>query len=306
MFELMQLRCFVAVADELHFGRAADRMNMTQPPLSRQIQILERVLGVELIERTSRSVKLTAPGRAFLPDARRILSMADAAAVTVKRIASGHAGTITIGFTASTGYSLLPRLVEHVREQLPEVDLNLREMVTTEQHDALLGGGIDVGLMRSPAITDELETRHLTSEKMLFAVPTNSRFHAHPPRQPADLNDVPLIMYSPDGARSFYDLLQTMFASAHARPNFVQFITHIHSMLGLVDAGLGVALVPEGARALRFENVSFLDIKDDGGLDAELHLVWRPSNRNAALVKFVDKVMELADRPSASPMHNLN
>jgi DNA-binding transcriptional LysR family regulator len=119
MFELSQLRCFVATAEELHFGRAAQRLNMTQPPLSRQVQLLERILGVTLLDRTSRSVRLTPAGRAFLLEARRILRLAESAALATRRIASGEAGQIAIGFTAASGYNFLPRLVILSRPACP-------------------------------------------------------------------------------------------------------------------------------------------------------------------------------------------
>src|SRR5690242_13633333 len=138
MFEFSQLRCFVAVGEELHFGRAAQRLNMTQPPLSRQIQSLERILGVVLLERTSRSVRLTAAGRAFLIESQRILRLANSAALTTRRIASGTAGRVAIGFTAASGYSFLPSLVKLARTQLPDVDLTLRELVSGDQVEALV------------------------------------------------------------------------------------------------------------------------------------------------------------------------
>jgi DNA-binding transcriptional LysR family regulator len=148
MFELSQLRCFVATAEELHFGRAAQRLNMTQPPLSRQVQLLERILGVTLLDRTSRSVRLTPAGRAFLLEARRILRLAESAALATRRIASGDAGQIAIGFTAASGYNFLPQLVILSNARLPNADLTLREMVTREQVEALLTGRIDIGLVR--------------------------------------------------------------------------------------------------------------------------------------------------------------
>lgn len=153
MFELSQLRCFVAVAEELHFGRAAERLHMTQPPLSRQVRLLEHQIGTELLERTSRSVKLTAAGRGFLPDAARILRLADEAAATARRIATGAAGTLAIGFTASVGYGLLPSLVSAVRAASPDVRLTLKEMVSGAQLEALDARLIDVGLLRHPSST---------------------------------------------------------------------------------------------------------------------------------------------------------
>ena len=132
LFELRQLRCFVAAADELHFGRAARRLNMTQPPLSRQIQLLEHALGVRLFERSSRNVALTSAGRVFLLEARRILRLSESAALATRRVASGEAGTVTIGFTAASGYSYLPRLITLCRERLPNITIHLKEMVSAD------------------------------------------------------------------------------------------------------------------------------------------------------------------------------
>ena len=130
MFELSQLRCFVAVAEERHFGRAALRLNMTQPPLSRQIRLLEHQVGTELLHRTSRSVSLTAAGRSFLPDAARLLRLAEEASASARRVAGGMAGTLGVGYTATVGYGLLPSLVRAIRARVPGVSLTLKEMVS--------------------------------------------------------------------------------------------------------------------------------------------------------------------------------
>src|SRR6516165_2250826 len=148
MFEISQLRCFVAVGEELHFGRAAQRLNLTQPPLSRQIRLLEHQVGTQLLERTSRVVRLTAAGKAFFPDAARILRLAEEAASTAQRIAKGEKGSIAIGFTAAFGYGVLPEIVRRLRERAPGISLTLKEMVTGSQLEALHSGQLDVGLMR--------------------------------------------------------------------------------------------------------------------------------------------------------------
>jgi DNA-binding transcriptional LysR family regulator len=148
MFELSQLRCFVAAAEELHFGRAAQRLNMTQSPLSRQIQLLERILDVTLLERTSRTVSLTPAGRVFLIEARRIVRLAESASLSARRVAKGDAGKVAIGFTAVSGYTLVPQIVAQARASLPNIELELREMVSTDQTDALLTGLIDIGFVR--------------------------------------------------------------------------------------------------------------------------------------------------------------
>ena len=148
MLEISQLRCFVAVAEELHFGRAAERLNMTQPPLSRQIRLLEHQVGTPLFERTNRVVRLTAAGKAFFPEAGRILRLTEEAAVTARRVAQGDRGSIAIGFTATFGYGVLPDLVRGLHDRSPNISLTLKEMVTSAQLEALAMGQLDVGLMR--------------------------------------------------------------------------------------------------------------------------------------------------------------
>src|SRR5687767_5277407 len=143
-FTLEQLRGFVAVADELHFGRAAARLRITQPPLSRQIQKLERVVGAQLLERDNRRVTLTAAGQVFLIEARRLLALADSAPELARRVSSGATGVVRLGFTAASTYGILGRLLNDLSDALPDVDIDLSEMVTREQVAALLNGEIDL------------------------------------------------------------------------------------------------------------------------------------------------------------------
>lgn len=166
-----QLANFVVVAEELHFGRAAERLRMTQPPLSRQIQLLESELRVQLFDRSNRTVRLTPAGRAFLVEARRLLRRAEHAAVSVRQLSSGEAGTITIGFTAASAYAMLGTLLETTRTAMPNVDVALREMVTMDQLQALAEGGLDLGLVRPPVTSAELDSRTALREPLLAAVP---------------------------------------------------------------------------------------------------------------------------------------
>lgn len=286
MFELIQLRCFVAVAEELHFGRAAARLNMTQPPLSRHIQVLERILGVELFHRNSRSVRLTAAGGAFLGEATRIVEMADSSIATARAAAEGRMGMVTLGFTAASGYSVVPRFIGHLQQKMPDIRLLLKEMVTGEQVDALLNGRIDLGLLRPPIHRPDLDCIPVLQERFIVcshvSVPAEKR-----PRKLADFNGLPLIMYAPDKARYFHDLLTGLFASARAEPHLVQYLAQIHSILMLVSAGHGFALVPETATRLHPEDVAFSEL-EDGGPIVELYAAWRPENENPALPIVLD------------------
>jgi DNA-binding transcriptional LysR family regulator len=287
LFELSQLRCFVAAAEELHFGRAAERLHMTQPPLSRQIQILERVLGVQLLARTSRIVRLTSAGRTFLPEARRILHLAESAAVSTRRTAAGDLGSVAIGFTAAGSYSFLPELIIAARERLPGVDLVLEEMVTAEQVEALASRRIDVALLRPP-VRREFDSLRVVREPLLAALPADHRLAKG--RRPAlgDFDRQPFVMYSPYEARYFYDLLAAIFAKAGVAPRYVQHMSQVHAILALVRAGLGAALVPAAAASLRFQGVVLRPVETRPARPVELYLAWERNNDNPALPAFVD------------------
>lgn len=297
MFELSQLRCFVAVAEELHFGRAATRLNMTQPPLSRQVQLLEHALEILLLERTSRSVRLTLAGRAFLPEARRILQLADGAGLAARRVARGEAGSIVLGCTAAASYGLLPQLVSFTTAAMPGIDLVLKEMVTTDQLEALASGRLDLGLVRHPFGRQSVESACVLREPLLLAIPEGHALGQNHEPAIVDLDGQPFIMWSPMEARYFYDLVSGICASAGVRPLPVQFITQTHTMLALVSAGLGLALVPEAARALQFEGVVLRPLRSPQRIVAELYLVWRRDITNPALPAFRDAVVRKFEVP---------
>ena len=292
MFSLARLSCFIAVAEELHFGRAAERLHMTQPPLSRQIQQLENELGVQLIDRTTRSVTLTPAGVAFLPDARRILQLAEGAALTVKRVPAGDLGTVVVGFTAASAHAVLPRLLDKAREQLPDVQLELREMVTAAQIEGLMTGELDLGMARPPLKRPGLVSRPLLHEQLVAAVPS-----AHPlaalPRQLTltDLDGQDVIMYSPVEARYFNELLISTFTIAGATPRYVQYVTQVHTMLVLVRSGIGIALVPASAATLHPNDVVFRSVGAFRERPVELDAVWRGDSTNPALLRLLRDVL---------------
>jgi DNA-binding transcriptional LysR family regulator len=294
--DLHQLRCFVTVAEELHFGRAAVRLNMTQPPLSRQIQLLEHTLDAPLFDRTSRSVRLTPSGRGLLVEARRILKLAASAVVVAKRIASGKSGLIKIGFTAGAAYSFLPKLISICRARLPEIELVLREMVSTDQIEALASGQIDIGLVRPPIAHPELDAIRVFSEPLLAAVPKGHKLARKKTLMIRDLDAQPFVMYSPFESRYFYDLLVTQFTTARILPRYVQHLSQIHSVLALVRAGLGLALVPSSAAALRFTGVVLRPIQLRPVRPVELFLTWRRDHDVPALPTLLGIVQNLSRR----------
>lgn len=287
MFTLAQLTNFVAVAEELHFGRAAERLRMTQPPLSRQIQLLEGNLRVQLFDRTNRSVRLTPAGRAFLHEARRILRQSEQATLAVRQVSTGEAGSIAIGFTAASAYSMLGTLLDTARTVMPGVEIVLREMVTRDQLDALAQSGLDLGLVRPPVSDQELNSRPAVQERLVAALPSD-----HPlalstqPEEPLDItafDGQDVLMYSPIESRYFHELLISVFRAARITPVLTQYLSQVHSILALVNGGWGIALVPETATQLRYAGVAFREIRLTSPAPVELALAWRKNNDNPAL-----------------------
>ncbi|MFJ8693237.1 LysR substrate-binding domain-containing protein [Streptomyces roseolilacinus] len=284
MFTLAQLTSFVAVAEELHFTRAAERLNMTQPPLSRQIQLLEGELRVQLLDRTNRTVRLTPAGRAFLVEARRILRQSEHAALAVRRVSTGEAGAIAVGFTAASAYSALGGLLETARAALPGVEIVLQELVTRDQLKALSEGSLDLGLIRPSAAGADLTSRTAVREGLLAALPArHPRAAVDGPMRIEDLDGEDFLMYSPIEARYFHELLVSIFRTAGVRPVFTQYLTQVHSILALVHAGWGTALVPEAAARMRYGGIVFRRVSLPDPRPVELNLVWRRNNDNPAL-----------------------
>jgi DNA-binding transcriptional LysR family regulator len=283
MFTFDQLAGFIAVAEELHFGRAAERLNMTQPPLSRQIQKLEKTIGTELLERDNRKVQLTPAGEAFLEEARRLMALATRAPITARRIATGRSGMLRVGFTAASGFSILGPLLEEISEIIPDVDIDLQELVTGEQIQGLLSGGLDLGLARPPFDREIFDSHLLYTEPMMLAVPGGHRLaDLSRPIEDTDLRDEPLIMHSPTKATYFYDLVVKMLPIQHA--NVVHTVSQILTMVSLVAARRGVAFVPHSATLLALKGVEYLPL---AGLESEqpveLHAIWNRKVVNPAL-----------------------
>jgi DNA-binding transcriptional LysR family regulator len=286
MFTLQQLAGFVAVAEELHFGRAAARLHLTQPPLSRQIMLLEQEVGVSLLDRAGRTVKLTQAGRVFLPEARRILRLAEESTLAVRRIPAGDGGTLAVGFTAVSVHGHVQSFLRRIGERLPHVDLVLRELVTSGQLEAIAAGDLDLGFVRPPVTRAGLLSRVVHAEQLLLAAPAGD-----PLARPglladlAELDGRALVMYSPVESRYFYELLLEMFARAGARPRYVQYVSQVHTMLALVQAGLGLAVVPESAMAMHPDGVAFTDLAFGQSPAVELAAAWRADTGNPVLAR---------------------
>lgn len=284
MYTLEQLRGFVAVAEEGHFGRAAHRLRITQPPLSRQLQKLEREVGVDLVRRTPRGADLTPAGRVFLDEARRLLTLAGEAPLIARRAASGTEGTVRMGFTAIAALSVLGQWAKLCGERLPEVDLVLTEMVTGAQVASLIAGGIDIGLLRGVPRAEALRAERVHAESLLLAAPAGHRLTGLG-RAPgvSDIADFDIVTYAPGDARYFHELVVSTFQAVGAAPRYVQYAGQVSSVVALVDAGVGVALIPESAAILRLPGVEFLPVAGVAPDCVEVHCAWLRDNDNPAL-----------------------
>lgn len=289
--ELHQLRCFVMVAEELHFGRAARRLFMTQPPLSRQIQLLERSLGVTLLQRSNRQVSLTVAGQRFLRDARHVLNYTEQAGHSARRLARGEAGRLALGFTAVSGYAMIPALLGQAARQLPDVQVDLHEWVSGAQMEALAASMIDLGFVRRAIGGVGLEYRLVSREPLLVAMALEHPLSARAQVAISDLDQQPFVMYSPDEGRYFYDCIAGLFAVAGVAPRYTHYLGQTHSVLSMVRAGLGLAIVPAAARELYPGQVMFRPLAD-GGPMAEVYMAWRQSNDNPVLAPFVGMARE--------------
>jgi DNA-binding transcriptional LysR family regulator len=291
MFSLIQLESFVAVAEELHFGAAAARLNMTQPPLSRQIQLLERELDAQLFVRSSRRVELTEAGQTLLPSARAILDLCRKTELDVRRVATGDAGSIVIGYTAIAGQSGLPSILRSAREHLPGVSLVLREAVSTDQLDMLGRGSIDIGLLRPIVARPGLLTRPLLEDRLVVALPAGHELLTGQGVHMRQLDGVPLMMYSTAEARYFFDLVSRLFDSVGAHANVSQYASQVPALLAFVAAGLGVSLVPASTMEWASPGVGFEELVGSPGLadlnHADLHIAWNEATTNRAVAKLL-------------------
>jgi len=261
MDRMRHLHYFVTVAEERHFGRAAERLHMAQPPLSQQIRRLEAELGIELFSRTTRRVDLTEAGAAYLERARAILALVDTAADEARRVAAGAVGHLAIGCVGSATYSLLPALARRLAEELPGVDFSFRgEMLVSEQVEALRAGSIDVALLRPPIADGTLTVTPLRDERLVVAVPTSHRFAGRRQVGVADLADTDLIVHSAGRRSAMYDVVRRLFSEAGLVPQIRHEVDETSTLVTLVAGGLGVAVVPHPVSALTLEGVAYLPL----------------------------------------------
>lgn len=258
-------------------------LQMTQPPVSRQIQLLEHDLGVKLLERSGAGVSLTPAGAAFLPEAQDIMRRAQAAASTARRAMRADAGNVTLGYIAAASYRLLPQVLDTLRERLPDVHITLREMQTMDQLDALASDRLDLGIVRPFTPRSFSSVAVLVREPFWLAVPKGHPLAEREAVGWQQLQGEKFIEYCPSETRYIYEQIAGRFRAEGVAPEVVVTVSHTHAVLSMVNAGWGVALVPESAASLGYANVVFRPMLDAAGLHAELHMAWRRDSRKHVL-----------------------
>lgn len=289
--ELRQLRYFVAVAEENHFGRAAARLHMTQPPLSQTIQSLEAALGTPLFIRSKRSVTLTPAGTTLLPEAQRILQQAGALPDLARRAASGESGLLSLSFISTADYSVLPPLLREFRERYPQVQIDLREATTDVQLEDLVQGRIDAGLL-IPPLPDKarVELGYMTvlSEPLVLAAPQGTKaLRGKSAIALKAMADLPLIIFPRRIAPAFHDAILGCFRDAGLTPRIGQEAIQMQTIVGLVSAGMGIALVPQSVSNLKRPGVEYKPLSGKTLL-VETGLAWRRDNMSPVLRSFLE------------------
>src|SRR5881398_120726 len=286
--ELRQLRYFVTVAEELHFGRAAARLHMTQPPLSQAIAALEDGFKAPLFLRNRRTVELTPAGSALLPEARRVLAEASVLPELVRRAAGGEAGRLSLAFVTSADYSVLPPFLRRYSERYPGVHLALQEATSDVQVEELLAGRIDAGLL-IPPLPDkaraELDYMKVLEEPLILCAPagllasrgTRTRATAPAPVRLQDLPHLPLIIFPREISPALYDAILSCFRAAGLAPAIGQQAIQMQTIVSLVSAGMGLALVPHSVCNLMRPGVEYRALAEPTPL-VETGIAWRRDN----------------------------
>src|SRR4051812_31292030 len=284
--ELRHLRYFVVVAEELHFRRAAERLHMSQPPLSQQIRALEQEIGVTLLLRNQRRVELTVAGQAFLERAREILAAVEDAARQARRVQRGQVGRLAVGFVGSAMYSFVPELLRAFHEQSPDIGLRLHELGTSEQLRQLEDGRLDVGFVRVPRQHPELRLETVLEEPVIAALPDLHPFAARAQLTLEDLRGQPLVLLTRTGAPGLRAALQGAIERLGGDEAITQEVSEMQTLIGLVAAGVGISIVPESVRALQRQGVSYRYLNGDSPA-VRLEMAWRAADESPVLAAFL-------------------
>ena len=285
--ELRHLRYFIAVAEELSFRRAAERLHLAQPPLSSQIKGLENELGTRLFDRSTRSVKLTAAGRVFLDEARAVIMAAEHATQTVRKAENGLIGSLRIGLLAPAATPRLARVLNFYRQKYPLVQFSLYELTSVEQLQRLRSDQLDVGLLRPPIGFPELDFVFMEESPMVLAAPAGHRLARARQIEWNDFHKEPLVLIHPALQHGYYDKFFDLCARANATPSVGQYANDVHSKMWLISAGFGIAPTTETIADVKRPGLVFRKLPPGLPLVQTL-LVWKRSNHSPVLRNFLE------------------
>lgn len=287
--ELRHLRYFITVAEELHFGRAAQRLHIAQPPLSQQIRQLEVEIGVILFHRTKRSVQLTDPGKVFLEEAKRVLIQASQAIQAAQRASRGEIGQLVISFVSSAAYNVLPKILQAFRVSFPDINLALHELTTDKQLQGLRDGWIDVGFLRPPVEDEQLSISTIFQESLVVALPETHPFSEQLQIPLKLLKNESFILFPRHLGSKLYDQIVTLCQLAGFSPNVVQEAIQMQTIVSLVAAEMGIAIVPASLQNLQRTGVIYRTIQESTP-QAEIAIIWRSNDSSPVLQQFLNLV----------------
>lgn len=294
--ELRHLRYFIAVAEELHFGRAALRLNISQPPLSQQIMQLETETGARLFNRTNRSVQLTAAGEQLLSDARAILLQVEQASDRAARLHRGEEGELRIGFTSSAPFTaVVSDALFRFRQRWPQVHIKMQEINTRQQLVPLHEGQLDLGVMRNTPLPADLRHQLLLSEPLYAVV-----HKAHPLAGAENISVTalaaePFVFFDPQGGTALYSDILALLHRYHIKPYITQEVGEAMTILGLVATGLGVSILPASFRRARLSDVVWLPLTEEDAI-SELWLVWSAGRELNAQMQYMMALLQEKQR----------
>ncbi len=296
--ELRHLRYFIAVAEELHFGRAAERLRISQPPLSQQIRILEEQIGARLFARNNRNVSLTQAGVLFLKEAYQILAQVSAATEKAARLHRGESGELTIGFTSSAPFiSTVSKNLRAFRQLYPHVHIKMQEVNTKQQIEPLLDGQLDLGVMRNTRLPDALQYRLLLREPLVAVVHEESPLAALPLGSVkfSSLADQPFVFFAREVGTALYDEILTLLARAGITPYITQEVGEAMTIVGLVSAGLGVSILPASFTRVKVDGVKYLPLAESSATTE----VWLVNHKHRPVTAPAEALIRLmmADSP---------
>jgi DNA-binding transcriptional LysR family regulator len=293
--ELRHLRYFLAVADELHFGRAAARVRVAQPAISQQIQRLERSVGARLFERNRREVRLTPAGEGLLPYAQRAIDDVADGIRAARRAAAGEIGHLTVGFLETAASTIVPQAVRTFQAAYPDVELTLRELGVGAQIDGLESSRLDVGFLRPPVEGAGLEFEKLVDEELVAAVPSGHPLARRESLVARTIAGEPLVLLAREVVPGLYDQVLALSQEADGAGRIAQAATSIQAVLGIVAAGLGIAVLPASVRSLSRTGVEFVAIRSRHR--SPLYIARRRGEESVLVARFTAAAREAAGTP---------